>query len=518
MSHLYEHNKYSLAYYNEILASHPNLPQDILATHTASIAFNTNILSGITTKLINQTIRLGDPKHCIYCYGLTGRPWEFVVHATLYNVPLALIDSRHWNLYIKNVHTSGFTIDLNNVVLRLKMHALRSNSRLNASSFQKIGIYWLTLQFFLWRLLYLIYYALRILRELLKKHRPKSISAMITELTTRQLVSVDKKIQIGHNTAEDKIGHGIGIVSKDIDNFAHYIWNDALGIVTISNYVPMPQNLFLLEGPYDFTNGMKPLLTTPISSCKLSLNELRSGFCCSYPVLACRSIPVLRSSATQLANQFTTSESLSNEAELPSDRPQLIPSDKRKKFESKLHVLFTLRLGSRPWLDSMQTIFTLSQFLAKLRPNICIIIDGMTFCNGMETKHLETMRLEMILSSEIEQHLQKYGYECSVITGLDLSSKMNYYNMAGLFIQPLGSANQLPSWILQKPVIVFGSLSFYRHCENWHIWFLEDSGAMHPFMFLAVDNHPAKNGYTISAEQVIKSITEDEKFIDILTT
>jgi len=509
MSHLYEQNKDSQKYLNDILSGKFNLEPNRLTLHMASIAFNTNIISGKTTSLISKTIVLGDQNPPIYCYGLTGRPWEFVVHATVYNFPVALIDIRNWRLYTRDI-IAGFTIELPLISLQLILHTLNSNIKRKESIFKKTTNILLQLNILFWRLAYLIvYFPLRLFRM-----RQRGLVSHILEILGKAtpLLSLNHDIQSGENLDPIENSYVFGLVSKDYNNFGHYIWNDALGIVTTNSYTPLLKTHFLIEGPWDFVNATQ-LLNTPVSTFKLSRENLFNGYWCSYPVLALRAFPVLRSATSQLAIQLTNGNTVSNSILTSSAKTHLIQSSSTEKTNSPLYVVFTLRLGGRPWLNSLEAVETISHFLVELNPHIYFLIDGMTKSSDMQPQHIETMRSEVTLSSQIQRMLQENGYNCHVITGLDLPSKMTYYNLAGLFIQPLGSANILPSWILQKPLIYFGPSRMISLAEKQNSVCID---RMAPHICLSVVMEPGNKGYTLDPRHVVDAIKGSKQFMAII--
>lgn len=506
MNHLYEHNRYCDKYLNDITTNQIILKPHQLSLHMASMAFNTNIISGLTTNQISQTVFLSP---CTYCYGLTGRPWEFVVHSH-YNFPVALIDTRSWRLYARDI-MEGMTIELPTIALQLKLHVLRSNPTREESLFNKIMITSIKINILLWRLIYLIIYApLRYFRL-----RQRGAVSHILETLARAtpLHNLNHDIQLDKNLAPIDNTHRIGIASKHHNSFGHYIWNDALGIVTTSLYAPLLQPYFLIEGPWDFVNDTQ-LLNTPVRAFKLSKDILLNGYWCSYPVLQLIAYPILPLAATQLASKLTNSKAVFNNVELTSIMNQSIVSDKPSITQSTLYVVFTLRLGGRAWLNSLEAITSISSFLANLNPNIFFLIDGMTYSSKMEEKSIETMRLEIAMSSEIQTQLQKNGCGCHVITGLDLRSKISYYNLAGLFIQTLGSGDIIPHLILRKPLISFGPPNLILMQD----YIFKAAGAsMPPFIALEAEVDPNGTGYTINPEEVIKAIMDNNDLRDLLS-
>jgi len=507
MSHLYEQNRYSDKYLNDIRANQIYLKPHQLSSHMASMAFNTNIISGLTTNLISQTVILSNST---YCYGLTGRPWEFVVHSTFYNFPVALIDTRSWQLYPR-VIIEGFTIELPFIALQLKLHVLSSDHKREGSLFNKLTITSLKLNILLWRLICLIVYTpLRFFRM----RQRRLVSHILKKLAkATPLHNLNHDIQPEENLPPIENSCRIGVATKHFNSFGHYIWNDALGIVTTSLYAPLLQPFFLIEGPWDNVNDTQ-LLNTPARTVKISKDTILNGYWCSYPVLALTAYPILPLAANQLASQLTNSNALSNSSELTSIMNQSIVSDKPRITQSTLYVVFTLRLGGRAWLNSLEAISSISSFLASFNSNISFLIDGMTYSSKMEEKSIETMRLEVAMSSEIQTQLHRNGCDCHVITGLDLQSKMSYYNLSALFIQTLGSGDIIPHLILRKPLIGFGppSLILLADCI-----FKAACGSMPPFIALEVEVDPNGTGYTVNPEQVIKAIMDRKELRDLLS-
>lgn len=507
MFHFYEQNIDSQDYLNDILSNRGFIEPSMLSLHMASIAFNFNIISGKTTNLISQTIILGDQCPPTYCYGLTGRPWEFIVHSTVYNIPMALIDTRSWRLYPRDI-IRGFTIELPTIALQLKLHVLNSNPRRKETLFKKIAITYLKLNILFWRLFYLIVYVPLILFRMRQRGAVAHILKILAN--AKPLLSLNHDIRSEENPAPVQNSFRIGLISKDFPNFGHYIWNDALGIVTTIHYAPLLQTHFLIEGPWDFGKGNQ-LPNTALSTFKLSEENLFNGFWCSYPVLALRSLPVLPSAASQLARHLANPKSLSNNVKHTSIMSQLIQSDHPSIIQSRLYVVFTVRLGSRPWLNSLEAITRIASFLTSLNPYITFIIDGMTSSFNMISKDIETMRSEISLGLEIQRSLQENGCDCHVITGLELSSKMSYYSLANLFIQTIGSADIIPHLILRKPIISFGT-SFIKIIQEE--MFKLANGNKSPCLFLEFFD-PDGKGYTVNPEQVIDSILGNKEFLDI---
>ena len=514
MSHLYELSNNSLNYCQDVLSDNTNnLPHHSLTLHMAAMAFNINVLSGKTAKLISETIVVEcQDWQVFYCYGLKNRPWEFVVHASFYNLPVALIDIRSWRIY-KEENPLWRKVNLNIIAMKLKSMALNlnnSNSKANLNLIDKssllvsiilIGIFESVLQ------IAKTFAARMPLRHKLRllKH---NITAII-KLTTQPL-NLTPIIDSIESVLPKGSWDGVVLLSKEVHNFGHHIWNDALGIVTTSQYIQMPQNLFIVEGPHDYSSSIQ-LLKIAVHTCKLSSEDILGGFWCSYPVLALRAFPVLQSAASQLAIQLTNGNTSANSVLSPTIKTNLRESSVSKKTQQRMCVVFTLRLGNRPWLNSLEALTTIAHYLAKLNSHIYFLIDGMTNFSSMKASHIETMRLEISLSSEIQSNLQMNGYDCHVITGLDLESKMSFYNSAGLFIQTVGSGDIIPHLILRKPIIAFAPSSMIKMQK---LVFSSACGIMPPYITLEVNDAHGK-GYTVNPEQVIKSITSNNELMDL---
>jgi hypothetical protein len=529
MSVLYEQSECSSIYFQDVLKSSTNISQPTLAMHIASMAFNINILTGKTTKLIKSTILLSDPSGkfiLYYCYGLADRPWEFVVHATFYNLPLALIDTRKWKIY-KDESISGLNINYNIIALKLKSIALNSaylNRKDRKDLFDKVSIKAssVLLKIYLYVNLLNLFFK-RKFSQAIDLHAlpcPRSLFKYLT--LARPLLNLTPRIDAIQNAHPGKSSNRIGLLTKDIDCFGHHIWNDALGIVTASEYIQMPKNLVLVEGPHNFTASTQMLKTT-VPTCKLSFEDMRGDFWCSFPLLALRAYPVMRSAASQLAFKLTNSTAPSSSIQVPTEKISPMDSFVLNKTDGKICVVYSLRLGGRPWLNSLETIVAISRYLVGLTPNVSFLIDGMTNFPGMKSSHFETMQSEIALSLEIQRSLVANGYHCHVITGLDLLAKMYYYKLAGLFIQTCGSGDVIPHMILRKPVIGFGPLMLINCTEDLRNY---TSGNMPPFIGIRVNNQDGevvlrvndlqtKEGYSVDPGQIIKSIEENRELMEL---
>jgi hypothetical protein len=529
MSALYEHSEELSTYFQDVLNSSTNISQPTLAMHIASMAFNMNILTGKTTKLIKSTILLSDPSDkfvLYYCYGLAGRPWEFVVHGTFYNLPLALIDTRKWKIY-RDDKVSGLNINYNIIALKLKEIMLGCPSFRGKTKPSMVDRFSLMAS-----ALYLkIYLYANLLRLLLKRRYSKAIdlhalpcprSLFNYLFLTRPLIDLSPRVDAIHDSFSNMSSNRIGLLTKDIDCFGHHIWNDALGIVTASQYIQMPQNLVLVEGPHDFSASTQ-LLKNNVPTCKLSFEDMRCDFWSGFPLLALRAYPVLRSAASQLAFRLSNSSISPSSITAPTEIIGLTESSLLAKSQNTIYVVFSLRLGGRPWLNSLEAIVAISNFLEGLNPSVSFIIDGMTNFPDMKPNHFETMQSEVALSLEIQRVLQANGYDCDVITGLDLSTKMSYYKVAGLFIQTCGSGDVIPHMILRKPIIGFGPLMLINCTEDLRNY---TSGIMPPFVgirvnnqdgeiVLRVDDLQTKEGYAVDPERIIKSIEGNKELMDL---
>lgn len=507
MKALYEHNKASLRYQQDIAASGVHVAGDDLILQVASFAFNTNILMGKTCNLIQSTFIPGLNSKVIV-YSLADNPWTFIIHGTCYNLPIMLLDLRKW-VFLKNEIFYGMYIPLNVGILRLKLHLLASGALQADSRIRKKDLFIISLNTYLMRIFYVVVcYPLRLIRNLVLRSK-SSVSEEIRRYKADCSVLFGNNQQI--NVSLDRSSSDstpLSLLTKETDSFGHYLWNDALGMANTSCYVDIPNNIVHVEGAFDFSSSCA-IITSEPQCLKIPFSDQGINVSINHPLLLLRTIPVLKASACKLAiNLYRLSSSSTFSNTEPASKQRLETATVVKPSNNRF-VVFTLRLGARPWLNSLESITTLAHYMAGLLQPTCILIDGMTFYKQIKHHDRLVMNDEIILSQAIQRRLKSLGFTTHIITGLDLRSKLDYFRHAQLFVQTMGSANQLSSWILRKPLITFGDPKFISKHAHFTESFVE-----HPSQVLVVPSNqdPDGLGYTINATSVINAVEASGPF------
>jgi hypothetical protein len=504
---LYSTNEHAWSYYKTLVDSHPSLPRDQLAMQVASFIFNSNILTGKTSWLISHTVYYNDNGIHLYCYRLRSSPWLFAVHATIYNLPLILLDIRKdYTSFSEEI--MGFTVSLRAISLRLRLLVFGNLLDISHEPQPLYAQYGMRVLVKFQRIRYRVKNLIRLLR--FRFTNDASYAGGLASSGLSLDYSLLPKTVMRTNALTRLL-----IITENIENMGHYFWNDALGIITYSNYLAIPKHSELVKGSHGYA-GVLQLCSIAIDTVTAPSDCFECGFHVSIPAIALRTYPVEESSI-QLLSKILMPDELSF-SEIPTNALDkdctqgleiLSPHFQQVDF---IVIVFTLRLGNRPWANSKETILFLADYLQ--RHSKCIfVVDGMTKHERMSDREQQVLSEELLLGQEIVIALRERQIDAHSIVGCSFKQKLKLYKNVSIFIQPLGSGNIVPSWLLHKPVIAFGSRLLIDLLESFHQYYFSTQ----PYVLtLCTDEMNDDVECHVNCDRILDAMKADPTILGIL--
>jgi hypothetical protein len=231
------------------------------------------------------------------------------------------------------------------------------------------------------------------------------------------------------------------------ESFGHHFWNEVSGL-TIAKATGLFDGLDgIIVGPFDYFN-LGPALQAEGKQI-WKFNSV--GSIILPEQLMIYSSHVVTEEARRLVLDHAAADAISPEPQ--HNRPS---------------ICFQIRRHRRPWINEEKGLYEMILACARAWPDMIFIIDGHSTSKGVLSVKQGEIAEEARFVSRLAVRLGD-GIDLRATIGMDVNEKINILKHVDLFVGPIGSGGVLSSWLLRKPSIAYGPISFYdmvRHQDG----------------------------------------------------